>query len=279
MRAPMVERAQTPAPVVVGMVLLDRFRLDATLGSGGMAEVFRATDLHTGRGVAVKVLRGSLESSPEAIQRFRREGEVLVRLKNPAIVAADSVGALADGRLYIVMELLEGETLGARLKRGPIGPAELAPIVAGCAAALAAAHAAGVVHRDLKPDNVFLSRRSDGSLQLKLLDFGVSKVFNGEKLTQTGQVLGTPRYMSPEQLGAEPEVDHRVDVYSLGVILYEALSGRSPFLASTPTDLIVAILHGKTVPLRSVRPDVSPAWMASRMSHQPVMLNFMPSSA
>jgi serine/threonine-protein kinase len=161
------------------------------------------------------------------------------------------------------MELLEGETLGTRMKRRPMLPTELAPIVAGIVAGLAAAHAQAVVHRDLKPDNVFLvpdhASGREGALRVKLLDFGISKVWYGEKLTQTGQILGTPRYMSPEQLGAEVDVDPRIDVYALGVILYEALAGTPPFLASTPTDLIVAILHGKVAPLRTVRPELSPA--------------------
>jgi len=242
------------------MVLGGRYRLERALGAGGMAEVFEGTDLSRGQRVAVKVLRPHLAESAEAVLRFRREGQVLAALKNPAVVAIEAVQELTDGRIFIVMELLEGETLGARMKRGPLSATQLAPIVAGCAAGLAAAHAHGVVHRDLKPDNIFLARLPNGDDQLKLLDFGVSKVRGEEKLTQTGQVLGTPRYMSPEQLGAEPDIDGRVDVYALGVILYEALSGgKSPFLANTPTDLIVAILNGKVVPLRSVQPGVPPA--------------------
>jgi serine/threonine-protein kinase len=242
------------------MVLGGRYRLERALGAGGMAEVFEGTDLSTGHRLAVKVLRPHLAESAEAVLRFRREGQVLAALKNPAVVAIEAVQELTDGRIFIVMELLEGETLGTRMKRGALTTNQLAPIVAGCAAGLAAAHAHGVVHRDLKPDNIFLARLPNGDDQLKLLDFGVSKVRGEEKLTQTGQVLGTPRYMSPEQLGAEPDIDGRVDVYALGVILYEALSGgKSPFLASTPTDLIVAILNGKVVPLRSVQPNVPPA--------------------
>lgn len=234
----------------VGTVLGERFRLEQSLGAGGMAEVFRALDLIDGRRVAVKVLRQQLATSPEAVQRFRREGQVLTGLKNPAVVGVESVQELPGGLVFLVMELLEGETLGARMKRGAMGVRDLAPIVAGCAAGLSAAHQSGVVHRDLKPDNVFLAKLPSGDVQVKILDFGVSKVRGGEKLTQTGQVLGTPRYMSPEQLGAEPDVDPRVDVYALGVILYEALSGgKSPFLVSTPTDLIVSILNGKSVPV------------------------------
>ncbi len=238
------------------MVLAGKYRLEESLGSGGMAEVFRALELTSGRRVAVKVLRAGPDQNPEATARLKREGQVLRSLKNPAIVGIEDVIELEGGRVILVMELLVGETLGARMRRGKIEPGELGAIVAGVAVGLSAAHANGVVHRDLKPDNIFLGAHDDGRVQVKLLDFGVSKIFGGERLTQTGQVLGTPRYMSPEQLGAEPEVDHRVDIYSLGVILYEALTGKPPFLASTPTDLIVAILHGKLVPLRSLRPDL-----------------------
>jgi serine/threonine-protein kinase len=246
----------------LGTVLVGRYRLDATLGAGGMAEVFRATDTHTGRAVAVKILRGQSASNREAVMRLKREGEVLSALRHAAIVAVEAAYEL-EGGVFLVMELLEGETLGARMKRGIMTPMELAPIVAGVAAGLSAAHAQNVVHRDLKPDNVFLvpdaQSGREGALRVKLLDFGISKVWYGEKLTQTGQVLGTPRYMSPEQLGAEVDVDPRIDVYALGVILYEALAGTPPFLATSPTDLIVAILHGKVAPLRAVRPELSPA--------------------
>ena len=255
----MPEPSSSYSPPTAGTVLAARFRVEESLGSGGMADVFRAVELTSGRSVAVKVLRTSPEQSPEATARLRREGQVLRALKNPAIVSIEEVTEIEGGRVMLVMEMLRGETLGARMRRGKLEPLELAPIVAGTATGLAAAHANGVVHRDLKPDNIFLCAGSDGRVQVKLLDFGVSKIFGGERLTQTGQVLGTPRYMSPEQLGAEPEVDHRVDIYALGVIMYEALAGKPPFLASTPTDLIVAILHGKIAPLRSLRPDLPPA--------------------
>lgn len=262
----MNERAdRLPAPsaessAAFGTVLIGRYRLDGSLGQGGMAEVFRARDLATNRDVAVKILRGQYAHSREAVQRLKREGEVLTALKHPSLVGVEGAYEI-DGGVFLVMELLLGETLGTRMKRGPMTPMELAPVVAGVAAGLEAAHAKNVVHRDLKPDNVFLvpdpASGREGALRVKLLDFGISKVWYGEKLTAEGQVLGTPRYMSPEQLGTEDEVDARVDVYALGVILYEALAGTPPFLASSPTDLIVAILHGKVAPLRSVKPQLS----------------------
>ncbi|MCZ7677341.1 MAG: serine/threonine protein kinase [Sandaracinaceae bacterium] len=248
-------RRKPAAAFTVGSVVAQRYRLEKQLGEGGMAEVFRAEDIASGRRVAVKILRPEIATNPEAVERTKREGELLSQIDNPAIVQVETFGQLEDGTVFLVMELLEGETLGERIRRGPLDPAELAPIVAGTCAGLHAAHSRGIVHRDLKPDNVFLCPTEHG-LQVKLLDFGISKVYGGQKLTQTGEVLGTPRYMSPEQLGAEPDVDARVDVYALGVILYEALSGKPPFLASTPTDLIIAILNGKVAPLRSLRPDL-----------------------
>jgi serine/threonine protein kinase len=242
------------AEASVGSVIAGRYRLESLLGVGGMAEVYKAEDLTTKKRVAVKLLRADIAKNPEAVARTKREGEVLSDLHNPAIVSVETWGELPDGTVFLVMELLEGETFGERMRRGTIDPTELAPIVAGVCAGLHAAHARGIIHRDLKPDNIFLCPTEHG-LQVKLLDFGISKFYGHDRLTQTGEVLGTPRYMSPEQLGAEPDIDARVDVYALGVILYEALAGKPPFLASTPTDLIIAILHGKVAPLRSARPD------------------------
>lgn len=250
-------RRRTPA-LPFDALVAGRYRIEALLGEGGMSEVFRARDQVSGRAVAVKVLRADIASNREAVERAKREGELLSQLDNPAIVSVETWGELEDGTVFLVMELLEGETLGERMRRGPMEPAELAPIVAGTCAGLHAAHSRGIVHRDLKPDNIFLCPTDDG-IQVKLLDFGISKVYGGERLTHTGEVLGTPRYMSPEQLGAEPDIDARVDVYALGVILYEALAGKPPFLGTTPTDLVIAILNGKAAPLRSVRPELPEA--------------------
>ncbi len=246
--------------VVAGQVLAGRFRVEAELGEGGMARVYRVTDLATQRPFALKLLKSSIADDREAVARLRREAEVLSTIDNPAVVRIETYGQLPDGRLFLVIELLEGETLGARMRREQrLAPEALSPIVAGVAAGLGAAHRAGVVHRDLKPDNVFLCKAPDG-VQVKILDFGISKVYsNEERLTRTGQVLGTPRYMAPEQLSAEPDLDARTDVYALGVILYEALAGTPPFVATTPSDLILAILHGKVTPLRVLRPELPAA--------------------
>ncbi|MFO0695729.1 MAG: serine/threonine-protein kinase [Polyangiales bacterium] len=240
-----------------GTLVAGRFRIVRELGRGGMARVLEAEDLVNGRRIALKLLKADIEHHGEAMERFRREGEFLLSLRHPAIVGVELSGQLPDGRLYLVMELLRGETLGARMKRGRMDPDELSPILAGAAVGLSAAHRAGVVHRDLKPDNVYLAQNlGDRSLQVKLLDFGISKIDGRATLTRTGQVLGTPRYMAPEQLAAERDLDGRTDVYALGVILYEALAGVPPFPATNPSDLIVSILHGKVVPLRAHRPEL-----------------------
>ena len=242
-----------------GEVVGGRFRIEAELGEGGMAQVFRVTDVATGRPYALKLIKQEVAADAQAVARLRREGEVLTNLDNPAVVAIETFGKLDDGRLFIAMELLEGETLGdkmRRMKRLPLD--ELIPIVTGAAAGLTAAHQAGVIHRDLKPDNIFLQRLAGDRVQVKLLDFGISKVYGvEERLTRTGQILGTPRYMAPEQLAADHDLDGRVDTYALGVILYEALAGSPPFIATSPSDLIVAILHGKATPLSTLRADLS----------------------
>ncbi|MDH5493922.1 MAG: protein kinase, partial [Myxococcales bacterium] len=241
------------APSMVGRVLAGQYRIERALGSGGMAFVYEVTELASGRRVALKLLRASVASSAEAAERLRREGELLRRIRHPSVVSIEGHGQLSDGTIYVAMELLEGETLGAVMRRERMSPAELLPIVSAAAEGLEAAHRMGVIHRDMKPDNIFIARDA-----VKLLDFGIAKAFDYERLTQTGQVIGTPRYMAPEQLAADPELDARVDVYAMGVILYEALAGQPPFVATNPGELIVAIIHGKVAPLRLYRPELPP---------------------
>jgi hypothetical protein len=254
----MEESRPRPDDTPPGTIVAGRFRILAELGRGGMARVHRAQDLTTGRDVALKLLKPEIAEHAEAMERFRREAEFLAGLKHPAIVGVEAFGKLPDGRLYLAMELLVGETLGARIRRGKLSAEAISPILAGAAVGLDAAHRAGVVHRDLKPDNIFLVLTEGGDVaQVKLLDFGISKIDGRQSLTQTGQILGTPRYMAPEQLAGDRDVDGRADVYALGVIVYEALAGQPAFPVSHPADLIVAIIHGRATPLRALRPDVS----------------------
>lgn len=247
-----------------GMVLDGRFRVERPIAEGGMGAVYEATRVDTGRRVALKVMRDKLAADEVALERFRREARVLRDVGHPAIVGIEDAGVLSDGMLYLALELLDGETLQARLRRkGPMTPAELLPIVLGLCDALAQAHARGVVHRDLKPSNVFLPgpteierARATGQVPLvKLLDFGVAKVL-GEQLTRTGLAIGTLRYMAPEQLEGH-DVDGRADVYSLGVVMFLSLSGRHP-LRGVGDGLLRAILLGKHDRLADVA-DVSEA--------------------
>lgn len=250
-----MSRQRQPDPE--GTVIAGRFRVEGPLGQGGMAHVVRATDLATKRPIALKLLKPEIAKDEQAVARLRREGEVLSKLDHPAIVGIETFGKLDDGRIFIAMELLKGETLGERIRRDrKLTPQQLSPVVTGAAAGLAAAHRNDVIHRDLKPDNVFLV---GDPIQVKLLDFGISKVFGLAKLTRTGQILGTPRYMAPEQLAADDDVDQRIDVYAMGVILYEALAGTPPFGGTNASELVVAIIRGRPVPLRTYCPTIDPA--------------------
>lgn len=240
-------------------MLANRFELGSLLGEGAMARVFDGRDLHTGQRVAIKVLREVFALQSEGATRLRREAEVLAKLNHPTIVGFHHFGALPSGQMFLAMEYLSGETLLTLVEKAPVDVATLTPVVTGVCAGLAAAHRAGVIHRDLKPANIFLlsdKAREEHGVNVKILDFGISKAFDLDNLTRTGQVLGTPRYMSPEQLGAESDIDARIDLYSVGVMLYEALSGKPPFAGRNATDLLVNILRGAATDLKEHRPDL-----------------------
>jgi hypothetical protein len=181
-----------------GFFFADRFKIDEVLGSGGMGTVYDAHDMQTGHRVALKVLKKT-KSSGESEDRFRREAEILASIDHPGIVGIHGFGAAPDGTLWLAMEYLEGVTLREKVSRdGPMDPAELCPIITAACAALSETHARGVVHRDLKPDNIFLT--SSTPPEVKILDFGLSLTLTSKKLTATGTIIGTPRYMAPEQI-------------------------------------------------------------------------------
>lgn len=235
----------------------DRFRIERLLGVGGMGNVYEAVDLTNDRPVALKVLKKASALTAEAAERFRREAEILSAAKHPGIVGIHGFGQASDGTAWLAMELLVGETLRERVTReGAMSPLALVPILTAASDALTKAHSRGVVHRDLKPDHLFLP--ADGRFPVKVLDFGLSRAIGNKKLTRTGTVLGTPRYMSPEQIASAHASDGQSDVYALGVIVYEALSGQSPFVASDHGQLLGAILQGRIEPLEKVRPDLAP---------------------
>ncbi len=213
-----------------------------------------------GKRAAVKVLRPQFATQPNVVQRFISEARAASAIEHPNIVSVLDFGQEAD-LLWIVMELLQGETLGACLERERVLPEEdMVRIVGEAAKALAAAHAQSIIHRDLKPENIFLTRGQDGSDGLKILDFGIAKLADQSSVdggTQTGMVIGTPSYMSPEQCVGDRSLDHRTDVYSLGVVTYEALAGAPPFEAQTFGGLIVAHTTQEPEPLRYHNRDVS----------------------
>lgn len=239
-----------------GSFFADRFRVGAALGTGAMGRVVQAHDLVIGTDVALKVLHRERARDPETIERFRREAAILESIGHPGIVRVLAMGAAADGTPWLALELLRGMTLKERLRGGPMHPHEVVPILNTICDALAAAHIRGVVHRDLKPENVLLV--AGGEPPCKILDFGLSRFTASKTLTRTGSILGTPRYMAPEQIKSARDADLRVDVFSVGVLLYEMLAGRSPYPAEDLGQLLGCVLEGRTVPLVQVRPDLPP---------------------
>jgi serine/threonine protein kinase len=213
-----------------GYILAHKYRLVACIGVGGMGEVWRALHLTLNAHVAIKFIHTHLNAATDASGRFMREAQAAAALRSPHVVQILDYGV--DGTLaYMVMELLEGESLAARLQRPLVQPAELARIMTHVARALSKAHEAGIVHRDLKPDNIFLTNAHD-ELIAKVLDFGIAKFKTGvavDASTRTGAVLGTPYYMSPEQAEGNRHVDHRTDIWAMGVIAFECLTGQRPF--------------------------------------------------
>ena len=220
-----------------GTVVDQRYEVIAPLGEGGMGTVYRVRHVTLDRMFAMKVLRRDLAADKGLAARFLQEARATAAIRHPAVVAISDFGTLEDGAPYFVMDLLVGETLASRMRgRGLLSPREASSIARKLADALSAAHAANVVHRDLKPENVFLVRAATGrgvvDEDVRIVDFGAAKIIGGSKLTRPGVVFGTPYYMSPEQAGGQP-VDARADVYSLGVLLYEMVTGAVPFEADT----------------------------------------------
>ena len=246
---------------MIGRVIGDRYGVTALIGEGGMGEVYEAEHLAMGRLVAVKVLNPKRAQDREAISRLRHEARVAGTLGHPNICAIYDMGRLDDGSPYLVMERLHGETLAQRLTRETRLPIEdLIDVMVQVLSALSAAHQRGIIHRDLKPDNIFLSRREGMRAIPKLLDFGISKSEDIEETMAdlTGQTMaaGTPFYMAPEQARGERGLDHRIDLWATGIILYECLSGQRPFDARNYNALLVQILTAPPRPLHEIQPDV-----------------------
>jgi serine/threonine protein kinase len=225
---------------LIGRVLDGRWEIEERIGEGGMGAVYLASQRSVDRQVAIKTLRPELCNSREFVDRFFREARVASNIAHPHCVTILDFGQTDDGTLYLAMEFLDGTPLTSRLRPPNLTVREIIEVCIQISSALAAAHGNNVIHRDLKPDNVFLLSISDGSTFTKVLDFGIAKVTDSEeKMTQTGQVFGTPEYMSPEQCRGD-DLDGRSDLYSLGCILYRMLGGRPPFEADTPMAVLVS---------------------------------------
>jgi len=244
---------------LVGKRIDDRFTITSLLGKGGMGAVYRAHQHSMDREVALKVMRRDLASVPDAVKRFFREAKAASKLHNPHAITVFDFGQTDDGLLYIVMELLFGQSLAEVVKKtsGPMDPKRAINIVLQVLTALADAHAIGVLHRDLKPDNIFLMDGEATNDFVKVLDFGIAKILgsDGTSLTGTGMLFGTPTYMSPEQATGE-ELDTRSDLYAVGVILFELLAGKPPFQEKTPVALLVKKANENAPSIFHVNPEV-----------------------
>ncbi|HYJ10086.1 MAG TPA: serine/threonine-protein kinase, partial [Polyangiaceae bacterium] len=248
----------TMAEVNEGDVLSGKYRIERVLGQGGMGIVVAATHLQLDQRVAIKFLLPSAIGHAETVARFSREARAAVRIRSEHVARVIDVGNLETGAPYMVMEYLEGSDLARRVsEQGPLSIAEASTLLLQACEALAEAHSLGIVHRDLKPANLFLTHHRDGSVCLKVLDFGISKLTvsgdPGFDMTNTAAVMGSPYYMSPEQMRSTRNVDVRTDIWALGVILYEIVSGRVPFEAETMPQLCGMVLQEPPPPLQRFR--------------------------
>ncbi len=254
-----------PADELIGLVLGGRYRVLRRVTQGTVGIIYEAEHLRLGRRVAVKALARRLVDVPNLLGRFRQEAIAVGRLHHAHIVDVYDFDVAPTGQPYLVMELLDGETLRQALKhRGRFGVDEAFRLVAELCSALGAAHDAGVVHRDLKPDNVLVVPRADGRSSVKLIDFGVSRLLEAaSSLTADHAILGTPEYMAPEQAtGSSRSADGRADQFALGVIAYELVSGRSPFRAESPEKALRAVIERDPPSLARVAPEVPSALAA-----------------
>ncbi len=251
-----------------GQIFAGKYRIERLLGAGGMGEVYAATHLELGELVALKVMRDEDTSSTDALARFQREARAAARLKSEFIARVLDVGRREGGLPFIVLEHIEGQDLQEVCRRGPVPVAEAAGFIAQACEGVAEAHALGMVHRDLKLRNLFLTKRPDGRPLVKILDFGVVKLSSPKgadsdqpslTLTQAETIIGSLPYTAPEQIQMSSKVDARADVWSLGVCLYELLAGTRPFPGQTVAEIVTSITRRPLVPLRSLRPEIPDA--------------------
>jgi serine/threonine-protein kinase len=241
------EVKQKPLPELVGKTVLERYRVEAELGKGAMGTVYRGSHHRLARSVAIKVLHPHLVHEPDIVARFEREAKAAARLQHPNLISVLDVGETDDGAHVMVLELAKGPSLSDLMKKR-LEPARALRLVRQLLAGLDHAHAAGLIHRDLKPANIMVETSDSGEEIARIVDFGIAVIadpeesIGGGKLTSTGQILGTPLYMAPEQAKGEP-IDHRVDLYALGATLYEMLAGEWPFTGSALEIAVAKISH------------------------------------
>jgi serine/threonine protein kinase len=232
-----------------GRLVLGRYRVNSRLARGGMSSVYLARDVQKGVITAVKVLRQDLVLEQSARKRFLNECHAIQRIEHPAVVKILDVGETEDGRICLVMEYVYGSSLRKLLSRGPLKLDNAVPIIGAVAEGLAAAHEQCVIHRDLKPENVLIPRKKSSCNSLaKIVDFGIARIIDAPRITTTQHVMGTPQYISPEQAMGK-SVDHRSDIYTLGVMMYEMLSGELPFSGDDPDFLLRQHVHAPPPPL------------------------------
>ncbi len=250
------------SPVKAGDVLAGKYRVDRVLGAGGMGVVVAAHHMQLDIPVALKFLLPGAIGDATAVARFLKEGRAAARVRSEHIVRVHDVGTLETGSPYLVMEYLEGNDLAQELEqKGKVSPELAVSYVLQACDAIAEAHAIGIVHRDLKPQNLFLTRRNDGSACVKVLDFGIAKLnlSTADQLTRTTAVMGSPLYMSPEVMQSARNADHRTDIWSLGVILYQLVTGKLPFLGETLPAVCLKIVNEEPPPPSSLAVGLPPA--------------------
>jgi eukaryotic-like serine/threonine-protein kinase len=258
--APRVPAASISVPAdageLVGRLLDNRYRIEKKIGVGGMCVVYLAQDTHSGEQVAVKILLPGLMSDPISMARLRREAALAGKLVHRNVCHIIRLGEMADGFDYAVMPYVAGELLCDRVARSGHLPLPVtAAFVRDICAGLALAHALGVIHRDLKPENIMIATSPDGTERAVVIDFSLATAIDLKTLTSKGLVVGTPEFMSPEQLRGE-KVDTRSDIYSLAFMVYEMIAGRLPFEGSTTHEIMIARLKGESIPIRARRPDL-----------------------
>jgi serine/threonine protein kinase len=253
-------RAKSPTADLVGQVIADRYHIIKKLGEGGMGAVYLGEHVKMGRKSAIKVMNPGMAADPDAISRFNREASNASRISHPNVCQIYDFGETPDGVIYLAMEFIEGSALTDIIEReGALPPVRAARMLKQAADALASAHDLGIVHRDLKPDNIMVVQGRDGADIVKVVDFGIAKAVAGDeagqKVTKTGLVVGTPEYMSPEQLSGD-KLDGRSDIYSLGLVFYRMLTGVLPFQADSAQETMIKRLTDEPMRLETARPDI-----------------------